>query len=432
MRELFRSGEWPETVILVTRTFVHRCVMALSMYCRAPVEGILAFFDLVIGQHISKGTIWRIRSEAVSKAKEFDEQISLKGIREIAVDEIFQNDQPILTVVDLESGYAPIICPAEDRSGETWQQTLKQYEERGLSPELSINDGGSGLLCGLKKTYPEVVIQPDIFHLLQELGKEVRKADKMAVSKLSTYCQMQYQIAHNKSYFKKNGWKNYWTLREEIDPLLQRVDSLNILYAWIKESISFTGYGYEKNLHLCEWILDEMAILFPERVRLRNAISRFRKSLPDVLSFLYRLQKEMDKMAEKFHVTGHDFMLLYQQQVYPYTSQEYQFAGKRLFQQFGKSLPDAQAALKKMKCSVHRASSCVENLNGRIRCFINLKRNVPAYFFILVKVFFNTKWQFRSRCREREKTSAIERLTGQKHPEFLDIVSYPMNYLLKI
>ena len=213
-------------------------------------------------------------------------------------------------MIDLESGYAPVIHPAEDRSGETWHQTLDVFRRRGLSPELSVNDGGSGLARGLKMTYPDIAIQPDVFHLLREMGRETKKAEKMALSKLGEYCKLEYEIFYSRKRSGKHGWGNYWTLRAEIEPLLHCVDSLNILYEWLKESVSLTGYGYEKSLSLCEWILDEMAALFPERKKLQKAITNFRVHLADILSFLRRLQAKMENVAETFQVTGHDFMLL--------------------------------------------------------------------------------------------------------------------------
>ena len=428
---LFQTGEWPKTVILVTKDFIERCVMALSMYCRSPIEGIVSFFNLVIGRHISKGTIDRIRKRASEKARCFDEQIRLDSIQEIAVDEIFQQNEPILTAVDLESGYAAMIHPAEDRSGETWQNTLEQYRERGLKPEVSVSDGGSGLLRGLKMTYREIAMQPDVFHMLRELGREVQKVDKMSISELSEYYRLHDKLfVFSKKKPSDKDWSRYFELKREIDSILLKSDSLIILYDWLREYVSFTGYGYAKSLQICEWIMDEMAILFPKREKLQKAIRKFRSHLPELLSFLRRLQKKMDEEAGVFEVSGHDFMLLYQQQAYPYTSAEYQFAEERLFERFGKRLPDAREALRTMVTSVRRSSSWVENLNGRIRCFIDLKREIPDNFFILMKVFFNTKIQFRSRRKSWENTSAIERMTGQKYPEFLDIVSSPMNYLL--
>ena len=124
LRLLFVGGEWPQNIIVVTKNFIERCVMALSLHCRAPIESIVAFSDLVIGHHISKGTIHRIREKAAKTAEEFDASVKLESAKMIASDEIFQQNKPVLTIVDLESGYVVGMDAAASRSSESWECAL--------------------------------------------------------------------------------------------------------------------------------------------------------------------------------------------------------------------------------------------------------------------------------------------------------------------
>ena len=71
-----------------------------------------------------------------------------------------------------------------------------------------------------------------------------------------------------------------------------------------------------------------------------------------------------------------------------------------------------------------KASSLVENLNGRIRVFIEVKRIIPSGFFVLLKVYFNTRRYKRSRCKERIGKSPLELLTGNHCPEFFEAIGY--------
>ena len=64
----------------------------------------------------------------------------------------------------------------------------------------------------------------------------------------------------------------------------------------------------------------------------------------------------------------------------------------------------------------------VENLNGRLRRYMNLTRIIPEKFLTLLKVYFNTTAYRKSRKKERVGKSPLELLTGQKHPDFYDIV----------
>lgn len=55
---------------------------------------------------------------------------------------------------------------------------------------------------------------------------------------------------------------------------------------------------------------------------------------------------------------------------------------------------------------------------------MNLKRMVPEKYFILLKVYFNTRKYHRSRVTERQGKSPLELMTGKEYPEFLEILGY--------
>ena len=172
-------------VIWVTQIFIERCVLALTFYCRAPIEGIVSFFDLVLGFHISKGTIHNIRERARQKAELFDSQVNLENIKILATDEIFQQDEPILTAVDLETRYIVLMDPEVNRTGETWSRALSNKVDQGFRPDVNVSDGGSGLVKGIPGAFPEIDMQLDVFHTLRDLGVEIHKRDRFAVAKLT-------------------------------------------------------------------------------------------------------------------------------------------------------------------------------------------------------------------------------------------------------
>ena len=55
---------------------------------------------------------------------------------------------------------------------------------------------------------------------------------------------------------------------------------------------------------------------------------------------------------------------------------------------------------------------------------MNLKRIVPEKYFILLKVYFNTKKYHRSRILEQIGKSPLELMTGKEYPEFLEVLGY--------
>ena len=431
LEALFRDGEYPRKILIVTKHFVARCVMCLSLYCRAPIESIVLFFTLVIGMSVSKGSIGRIRKEAAEKAAALDAEISLAGIEEIATDEIFQQGKPVLTTIDLETDYVIMMEAAPDRSGETWEAKLQEPKSRGLQASLNVSDSGTGLLNGVQKAFPGIAMQPDAFHMLRDLGREVHRIEGYGYKKLSRYYELDRRVnSRKRGCASAELCKQYQELHNQIDSILQQADEILILYDWLREYTAFPGYGYQKSLCLCEWILDEMASRFPERQDFHKAVQRFRVHLPELLSFLLRLRDKIWKSAEDFpHVNGQDFLLLYKQEYCQPNSQAYDCMETRLYHRFGPLLPKAREVLEDLLRTTRRASSMIENLNGRLRCFMDLKREIPDQFLILIKVYFNTKKSLRSRRSNWKGTSALERLTKKHWPEFLDLVTAPLDYI---
>ena len=420
---LFAQKENAKACVWITQNFIERCVMALSFYCRAPIEGIVSFFDLVLGFHISKGKIHAIRERARQKAEEFDATVGLATIKSVATDEIFQQDQAILTTVDLETRYIVLMNPAGNRTGETWSSALKEKAVQGFHPEVNISDGGTGLWKGVPNAFPGIEMQLDIFHALRDLGMEVNKRERSALAKLTRLYELEGRLQGKRKH--KKTIAAYEELNQSIGPCLRKVDTLNILYEWLREHMGFTGYSYTRSTEICNWILDEMLAIYPENKKLSDAINAFRRHLPVLLRFQLRLEKELGLKAQAIGVDKTAFLLLYRQMTYPSNSAKYEFAEKKLFHIFGRQLPDPRMILQEVINKTYRASSMIENVNGCIRDFIDLKREIPQKCFVLLKVFFNTKKAKRSRHKTWIGTSALDRLTGQQNPEFLDIVVAP-------
>lgn len=167
---------------------------------------------------------------------------------------------------------------------------------------------------------------------------------------------------------------------------------------------------------------------FSRREDFLKAVRRFEKRLPSLLGFLRRPEKKAREAALVFPADPRAFRLLYHQTARRRTSEAYRFAEKKLFSFFGQRIFEARDTLSSLLRSVFRAGSLIENVNGRLRPFMDLKREVPESLFTLPEVFFNTKKDRRPRNRDWTGTGAIDRLTGQSCPEFLDLLFGQRNY----
>ena len=427
---LYPANGRVEGVILINREFIKRCVVALALQCRVTLHGITRFCDSVMGYHVSKGTIYNMLDEVIPAAIEFDERVPLENIQAIAPDEIFQQNEPVLDAVDLGSRYIFLLESAKDRTGATWETAFNRQKEHGLMPEVSVSDGGSGLLKGFKSAFPEGKTQMDVFHALREIGIVVGRIERNTDKTLSEYCKKGASVDSGKA--RKVTLEKYSELSGTIDDKLMRLDNLLILHSWLKECVGFNGYGYAKSFSLCNWILDEMSTLYPKDEKFQETLAKFWQRLPDILAFNRRLAEVFERIAKDFGTDCHSFMLMYNQTAYSSDSEEYGCIEKKLYHIFGKKIIEARSKFNETLHTVHRASSMIENLNSCIRPFMNQKRKIPERFFILLKVFLNTEKAYRTTVSEWEGTSAIERLTGQRYPEFLDLMLGEKNYIFTV
>lgn len=420
--DIFCEAFAPDTQVIVTDNhFFEKLVVSLALDGFASEEGIQRILKNNFGKHLSIGKISQILNRAADHAAEFDASIDLSGIRQGANDEIFQCGLPVLTGIDPVSTYIYLLQQQKDRSAQTWQAAMETCKARNLNLEVSISDCGTGLLSGIPKAFPDAIIQPDLFHWLMELGKEISSQERKTYSLLSDYYR--YEDALNGQRLHEKTFQKLLAVEEKLLPAMECCDTLRILYGWLKEMTRWNGYDCRDVMSLCGWILECMEeTAAGTSGRLSQVLSKARKNLPDVLVYLERMEKALRDYALEHGYPGEAFVLLYKLPGYGFGTSGYQAADRRLRHMLKEAYADSYLKVQEILDGVKRASSLVENLNGRLRPYMNLKRMVPEKFLTLLKVYFNTKRYRRSRKAERVGKSPLELLTGQKHEDFYDIV----------
>ena len=409
-----------QQVLIADEHFYEKMIISLALDGTASEEGIQRILENNFQKHVSIGKISNILNQAARRAAEFDESVDLSGIRQGANDEIFQCGNPVLTGVDADTGYVYLLQPAAARTADTWENAMKSCKSRNLELDVSISDFGTGLLGGIPKAFPNACIQPDLFHFLMEIGKEISSQERRVYAMLADYYKCEEALSGKRVHEKT--FQKLLSLEENLSPAIERCDRLLTLYHWLREMTRYQGYCYPDVLSLCYWILDQMEDTSGITDKLRKVLAKTRRNLPDVLIYLERAEKVLREYAMKKGYPEETFVLMYRMQGYHPGSQEYRSADRRLRHILKKKYADAYLEIEGILKGVKRASSLVENVNGRLRRYMNLKRMIPEKFLTLLKVYFNTKKYRRSRKAEHVGKSPLELLTGQEHPDFYDIV----------
>ena len=277
-------------------------------------------------------------------------------------------------------------------------------------------------MAGIPQVFPDVEIQADTFHATYDMGKEITKLERKANKLIKKEAALNENLEGKKLRGKKKE------LLAEIQPeaaeAVKLYDTLFILFTWLKELLTFSGYNMAETLALAEWVLYEMNELASGSPSLRKEIAKVQKMLPSLLSFIGRLERGMEAVAKETGIPAEGFRLMYRQlSCAPGSLGSSEIHCKQVLL-LAERYTEARDEFERLLGRTKKASSLVENLNGRIRVFMEVKRVIPARFFILLKVYFNTRRYPRSRYKERIGKSPLELLTGCPQPEFLEALGY--------
>ena len=417
--------------LLVTSQKIDETILSLALDAHAPLEGIQRVLTCVYGANgcRSIGYISTLLAKAGKFAEKITQTIPLHDVTQGANDEIFDAfDNPVLTGVDVESSYIYLMLDMLDRKGETWELALDSLKDSGLSLKVAISDAGTGLLKGVKAAFPDVQSQIDVFHVLRDIGRTVYKFKEHVMKELARCYELEKAVANYKNPWHKKTIADKNKLadcQEGLTTMVEDYDTLSCLYSWVHELMSFSGYTYDEVMELMEWLLDEMASIAKRHRwahKLSHEITRFRKRLPATMLFLNRLFDDFAKKARAMGLPEEAFYLLYRRLGTTKDSEAYADLTRRAMETIGeKQFRMVEEAHAEIVGSIKRASSLVENVNSRLRAYMNIKKHVSSSFYSLVQLHMNTKKYRRSRVKSRQGRSPVEILTDEEWPELIEL-----------
>ena len=420
--EALDEGQPEAPMIVLTKALKKRLILSMALDCASSIEGIQRALETALDIKVSTGYISDVINEAALRAQAFDDTISLEGIRQGANDEIFQCGVPILTGIDAETSYTYLLEEGKDRTAETWQLYMEDCKDRGLSLETTINDGGAGLNAGIPKACPGIIVQADTFHALHSMGKEISKAERKTEAAIKTEAELEQRVQQLRVQQKTK--EKLEKIRPEVEETINVYDTLSILFSWLKLLLGFSGYSIVDTMDLIKYVLDEMQKLATKFPGIIKEAEKIQKILPSLLTYISRLEKAFETYAELHGIPPDVFRAMYRQLAYSKQSNEYFEIEFVLWDMLEEKYGMARELFAQQLKIVKKASSLVENLNGRIRKYMDVKRVVPTRFFVLLKVYFNLRRYKRSRCQERVGKSPLELLTGESHASFLVALGY--------
>ena len=412
--------------IPVTREWIEEVVLCGYLHCHGSYRGVQAFLRDACDFELSVGSIHNIVAAAIEGARLVHRQEDLRTIRVGAHDEIFQGD-PVLVGVDPLSTYCYLLAQEPGRDGTTWGVHLLDLSERGLSPEYTVADAGKGLRAGQAQAWPGVPCRGDVFHAERQMGQMAAYLDNRAYGCIGTREKVERQMERARNRGRGQAFSKRLALaRQEETTAVTLAADLDTLAQWLREDVlSLTGPDAPTRHELFDFIVSQMQArehLAPHRIHpVRVALENQRDEL---LAFAEDLDRQLAAAARKHQVPLRDVREVFEMGRLAPVAPGYWQKDAALWERLGPRYPAVRAAVEAVAQNTVRASSMVENLNSRLRCYFFLRREVGPAYLDLLRFFLNHRRYPRSRKDPRAGKSPAEILHGRAFPHWLEQLGF--------
>jgi hypothetical protein len=418
----------------VTKPWLEQLVLGLVLTCHSSYRGVVELLGDVFDYRMSTGTVHNIVHGTVAQAQKINQRYDLSGVRFGAHDEIFQGRQPVLVGVDTNSTFCYLLSLEEHRDAETWGLRLLELMDRSFSPQAIITDGGSGLRAGQELACPKVACWGDNFHLTRDLETLVRFLEDRAYRLLET-CQKlckrrdKQRDPRRRRTRKGSPASTAQCLRHaslEAEAAISLADDVALLMSWLRHDIlSVAGPSYAQRLLLYDFVVAELQArvrLCPDK--LEPVCRSLKKHREEFLAFAQEVDEGLNLLAEQFQCSAQILRGALQMLCRDERDPRRWMEESALRQHLGSRSWEAFAAVDGLRAATVRASSMVENLNGRLRCYFFLRRHLGAKYLSLLQFFLNHRRFQRSERAERVGKTPAELLTGCSHSHWLEMLGY--------
>jgi hypothetical protein len=412
----------------VTKSWLRQLVLALVLSCHSPYRGVIAILGDLFDTPISLGTIHNVVQAAVTRARAINGSYDPAGVRVGAHDEIFQAGRPVLVGVDTASTFCYLLSPEAHRDADTWGVRLLELAERGFAPEAIVADFGTGLRAGQGLALPRVPCRGDVFHLAHDLEQVVTYLENRAYDALDACAHLEREQARVRRQGRpaQGVARRLGGDRAKCGAAIALADDVRLLLEWLSHDVlAVAGPCHADRLVVYDFITDELRARVPSCPHRLGPISRLLKHRrDDLLAFARALDEELGRMAAAWGVSPQGLRRLLQARCRDQRDPGRWAEESAVRDQLGGWYHPACRAIDALAAGAVRASSLVENLNGRLRTYFSLRRHLGPDYLELLRFYLNHRVLERSERPERQGKTPSELLTGQAHPHWLQLLGF--------
>ena len=354
----------------------------------------------------------------------------LSPIQSSAADEVFHRNQPIFGIVDIESRYCALLAKSNDRDHESWAIHLFDLTARGYAPGTSIIDNAKGLIKGHEMVLPTTTLRYDHFHIIRDLKDCARFLKNELASRTTETLKLVRRVekTHDKKKKKALAAVSSNALAE-LTTLEQTYATFQLLTQWLQHDVlELAGYQPDERTKLYDFIVAEMAVLakqHPHRIgAIVTSLTHQRDALLDVAN---ALNEPFAQLAAHYNVSISAIWEVCYVTRYGIDSCRYHERSSELETLIGKHYEAIEDAVLSILAKTHRCSSMVENLNSRVRPYLDERKFVSQKMLNLIRFYLNHKPFMRSTHKRLVNKTPAEAMTGKPHQPWLEMLGFPSN-----
>jgi hypothetical protein len=413
--------------LAVTKPLLRQIVLGLTLICHSSFRNVVEFLQDLFGFSLSLGSVANIVHSAVDAARVHNERQELSAVAFGAHDEIFQSDQPVLVGVDALSTYCYLLSQEDHCDADTWGVRLLELAQRGLHPKATLADAAAGLRAGQEQALPDVPCWGDVFHPLrdvQQLCITLQNKAYQAITTRTDLERLQVTPGVRRDRLQRCLGQRLRHARPAEAQAITLADDVALLLRWLREDILLVhGPSHAERVELYDFVVQQLQARESLCPSIRPVRRMLKNQRPALLAFAAALDHNLEVLAQTHALPVRVVREMLQVQGLPAGNRRGQREAALQQQLRGRYYP-LRVAVAALAEQVVRASSVVENLNSRLRCYFFLRRELGPGYLSLLQFFLNHRRFQRSEHGERVGKSPAELLTGQSHAHWLELLGY--------
>ena len=424
------------------KAHINRAIVALYTIAPNSIDDIVDLLPVLFnGRTRSHGYIHAVIAIAKERAAAFLDTVDLKPIDAVAIDEMFWHKTPLLTGIDLDTGYLFSAEKVRDRTGPEWVSRLQTLHHNGLDPAVIVKDAGAAMTEAVTEVFSDAEQRDDLFHaiaLLHEMRRYIENRAYRAIRNYDAFMVRYRRTAKGSSQRRSLG-QTRGRLRRKMEAAISRCDLIDALVAEVKELLQLCDPGCAR-LRTAEEVRRYLPVLADEIAEVGGKrgqkVGRYlRNRVAGLCSYLDALEEKLSSCAQLLGSAAlvGGVVRAYQANLLAGRGPRWQREARQaelvtsvrsLVEMSGRPARLARALeiVIPVLSRRHRASSAIENLHSVLRPYIAVHKRVSQGFLDLFRFYWNTRIR---RWGRHKGTSALELLTGNKHEDWLTLLGFP-------